>query len=114
MKKKLKSSQTKRLEIIHIRLFDDLPSKIIGEIQRSISQVSNKTNLIIYRHATISNDIGLHLHIESKVDNPDIGQLGIRLAAALKEYGEVNHSIWFREINDTSLLNENSNNIKTK
>ena len=49
---------------------------------------------VVYKHVMINNGFSIHLnHDTKKVDNGG-SQLGLSIAASLKEYGLVNHSIW--------------------
>jgi hypothetical protein len=48
----------------------------------------------IYRHASLANDIGIHLQLESVADGIDGSRAGFRLAAELLQYGMVEHSNW--------------------
>ncbi len=53
----------------------------------------------LYRHASLGRDISLHLFHEGSRDEVRKSELGLRLAASLKESGLVSHSLWVLEEN---------------
>lgn len=89
-----------RLEILHLRMAgDDLPG-LAEEIRRAVAGERDLLSLRIWRHATIADDLGIHLFVEA-VDAPDSqSNLGLRLAAALREHGMVEHTVWLLEESD--------------
>jgi hypothetical protein len=88
----------KWLEVVELRtagsnreLLESQLQTLIDAIEKATPQQAIKS----YRRVMISNDFSIHLYHEStKVENKG-SQLGLRLASALKEFGLVNHSIWF-------------------
>ncbi len=92
----------KRLEIIHLRLTGARPQGLVEEIQKSIRGQDGLINVQVYHHAAISTDLGIHLHLDNKVNDPNISEFGVRLASALREYGIVEHTIWLEEKNKYS------------
>ncbi len=48
----------------------------------------------VYRHSTVETDWSIHLHYQSEREDVCESSLGLRLAAALKEFGLVHHSVW--------------------
>ena len=84
----------KRLEIIHLRLAGGLPSDLIEEIRRSTTTKSESASVGLYCRVNVENDIAIHLHLEESGPDNQASDLGLRLAAALKEYGMVEHTIW--------------------
>ena len=88
----------KWLEVIELRtagsnreLLESQLLLLIDEIEKATQEQTIKS----YRRVMIDNDFSIHLfHDSTKVENKG-SQLGLRLASALKEFGLVNHSIWF-------------------
>jgi len=88
----------KWLEVIELRsgssnqeLLESQLLTLIDEVEKAIQQQTIKS----YRRVMIDTDFSIHLfHDSTKVENKG-SQLGLRLASALKEFGLVNHSIWF-------------------
>lgn len=68
-----------RLEIIRLRMAAAVPDGLLEEIRRSGR---------IFRHATLTTDLAVHVMSE---------EVGVRIAAALREYGMVDHSVWIEE-----------------
>ena len=84
----------KRLEIIHLRLAGVVPSGLIEEIRQSTINTREPASVGLYCRVNVENDVAIHLHWKaSGPDNP-VSDLGLRLAAALKEYGMVEHTVW--------------------
>jgi hypothetical protein len=87
----------KWLEVIELRsvysnreLLESHLRTLLAAIDKATQQQSIKS----YRRVMIGNDFSIHLyHDSTKLENKG-GQLGLRLASALKEFGLVNHSIW--------------------
>ena len=80
----------KKLEIIHLRLAGDCRSKLVEEIRQSLGVARAR----IFRHATIDGDLSIHLLGEGDAHH---SELGVRLSAALRDYGLVDHAIWLEE-----------------
>ena len=84
----------KRLEIIQLRLAGSLPDGLIEEIRQSAASEKQPTSVSIYHRANVENDIAIHLHQEVPESDNQASNLGLRLAAALREYGMVEHTVW--------------------
>jgi hypothetical protein len=84
----------KQLEIIHLRLIDTPPPNLVKDIKKSIADQGKHINIRVYHHATISTDLGFHIHLENTKDDPSISEFSARLVSALKEYGMVEHTVW--------------------
>ncbi len=87
----------KHLEIINLRLTGARPQGLVDEIRKSVADQSGLVKIHIYHNSTITTDLGIHLHLEADAGDPHVTELGIRLASSLKEYGMVDHSIWFEQ-----------------
>ncbi len=87
----------KRLEIIHLRLAGALPVSLVSEVQKSVATEIDNDSVRIYHHATLANDLGIHLHLQPDQNEKKASALGVRLAAALREYGMVEHTVWIEE-----------------
>lgn len=87
----------RRLEIIHLRLAGDRPPGLADDIRRSIAAEVDLESVWVYHHATVPSDLGVHLHLQ--VDDPEgrPSDLGVRLAASLRELGMVEHTVWLEE-----------------
>jgi len=87
----------KWLEIIELRsvskhhalVEQDLADLAAGADQEVKPQVIN-----VYRHLTVETDWSIHLHYQSEREDVCESPLGLRLAAALKEFGLVHHGVW--------------------
>lgn len=87
----------KWIELIQLRSAGSKREILESELQRLIDEVDRKrkTKIIMaYSRVSIDTDFSIHIiHDSKKVENSG-SRLGLRLAAALKEFGLVNHSIW--------------------
>jgi hypothetical protein len=84
----------KRLEIIQLRLAGSLPDGQLEEIRQSAANDNPPTSVSIYHRANVENDIAIHLHQEMPEADNQASNLGLRLAAALREYGMVEDTVW--------------------
>jgi hypothetical protein len=83
------------LEIIHLRLAGNPPAALVEQIHASIAAEDCPVEVRVYRHATVTTDIAIHLL--SGEGGACASDLGLRLAAALKEHGMVEHTVWIEE-----------------
>ena len=87
----------KWIEVIQLRSLsidrNFLESKL-QELVHEVNRTSKEQRIKIYNREMIDSDICLVLFQD--VEKEEIGEsrLGLRLVAALKEFGLVNHSIW--------------------
>ena len=87
-----------RLEIIHLRLAGNPPEGLVEKIHTSIAAKGCPTEVRIYRHATVTTDIAVHLL--SGKGGTCASDLGLLLAEALREHGMVEHTVWIEEKDD--------------
>jgi len=91
----------KWLEIINVRCagqVNEVYSQI--DLKQALHRTGKETGLKrirIYRHASLSRDISIHLFYESSELQVNKSELGLRLTASLKELGLVSHSLWMLE-----------------
>jgi hypothetical protein len=87
----------KWIELIQLRSAGGNREILESELQRLIDEVDRKRKskvVMAYSRVSIDTDFSIHIiHDSKKVENSG-SRLGLRLAAALKEFGLVNHSIW--------------------
>ena len=84
----------KRLEIIHLRSSGQ-PLESLGErIRESISSGGgNEAVVTLYRRHGLETDLAVHICCHGKPQTRP-SDLGLNLAAALREYGLVEHTLW--------------------
>ncbi len=83
------------LEIITLRTLEEIPGELVQELLRSFRDDS-EIRLELYRRVKVSSDLSVHLHREVARDEPRRSDLGLRLAAALRDHGRVSHTVWER------------------
>lgn len=84
----------RRLEVIHLRWTGPRPDDVLEAVREAVAGLGARCRVEVYQHAGVPSDVGIHLrHGEGRVD-PDLVSLGTRLAAALRDLGMVEHSIW--------------------
>ena len=94
-----------RLEIIHVRLAGPRLLGMLAKIRRSMASDGEAMQMAIYHNATVPGDLAIHLRWSGEPPAPDQGspsEPGVRLAAALKEHGMVEHTVWMEETEVTS------------
>jgi hypothetical protein len=84
----------KTLEIIHLRLAGNNPQNLVDIIREAIGPHGDELDICIYQHTKLTNDLSVHLKRESTGRDEDASDVGTRLAALLKDFGMVAHSVW--------------------
>jgi hypothetical protein len=87
----------KSLEIIQLRAVDGNRQLLESELGRLIEAVvSDRENpaVVAYRRPMVDTDYCIQLTHDSSGIEASGSPLGLRLAAALKEFGMVSHSVW--------------------
>ncbi len=84
----------RRLEVLHVRLTRPGSAELVEEIRRSAAAQPGLLSLRCYRHASFPTDLAVHLQLDQAASDPQVTELGVRLAAALREYGMVEHTAW--------------------
>ena len=90
----------KTVEIITVRMDLQREKRLLGELRTTLDRKSLSDDRVIvqiYRHATVETDLSIHLYWETLGADDLPSDLGRRLASALKEFGPINHSVWFEE-----------------
>ena len=90
----------KTLEIIHLRLAGDSPQTLVEAIRKSVGSDADLMETRIYRHTRLETDLAVHLHREVGMGRACVSDVGIRLAALLREYGMVERSVWVEAYED--------------
>jgi hypothetical protein len=86
----------KILEIIHLRLAGETSGNMYKLMRELIGPDPEGMKIRFYRHVKLANDLRVHLHREAAGGDLGASEAGIRLAALLKDYGMVEHSVWTR------------------
>jgi hypothetical protein len=87
----------KWIESIQLRSAGSNREILESKLQRLVDEVVSKRKrqvIMAFSRVSIDTDFSIHIfHDSKKVENGG-SRLGLRLAAALKEFGLINHSIW--------------------
>lgn len=84
----------KTLEIIHLRLTGENPENLETMIRKCIGTEFEKMEIRIYRNGKLASDLAVHLIRDVDENDRGASDVGIRLAAMLRDHGMVYHSIW--------------------
>lgn len=84
----------KILEIIHLRLAGETSRNMVKLMREFIGPEPEGVEVRFYCHVKLENDIAVHLHREGAGREEGPSEVGTRLAALLKDYGMVDHSVW--------------------
>jgi hypothetical protein len=90
----------KRLGIIHLRLARALPPGLVEEIRESKINTRDSASVALYCRVNVENDVALYLHLEESGPGNQASDLGVRLAAGLREFGMVEHTVCAEESAD--------------
>jgi len=88
---------TKWLEIIELRTGTKNTEKLERVLQTLVEAVKegpDRGKIKIYRSYSIHSDYSIHLLHKSTKPDVEGSQLGLHLAASLKEFGLLNHQVW--------------------
>jgi hypothetical protein len=91
----------KHLEIIRLRMSGKVPAKLIEDIRNSCSGEKQGCSVRIYYNASFLSDLAVHIHLETDSNGSVYSDLGLRLTAALREYGMIEHSVWIEDQAET-------------
>jgi hypothetical protein len=87
----------KWMEVIGIRatasnreILEAKLQELVGEVQKGDPALSIK----VLHRLSIESDLCVHLHHVSEKAEPTGSRLGLRLAAEMKAFGLVHHSVW--------------------
>lgn len=93
------------LEIIQIRTAktnQKLLSEFLFTWFTQVNESEKKGKVKIYKQINLETDYSVHIEFNGKIKN-NANLLGENLAAALKEFGIVNYSVWVEEQLNTKL-----------
>lgn len=86
------------LEIIHLRSTGEPLDSLAAEIRASAGAEETGADLLaLYRRRGLETDLAVHIRHPDRADRAGRGEpsgFGLRLAAALRAYGLVEHTIW--------------------
>jgi hypothetical protein len=83
-----------RLEVIHLRLAGTGPAGLGDEVLRAVAGRAAPRTARVFRHATVPGDLVIHLQDQPQGGAGRPTALGVQLAAALREHGMVEHTVW--------------------
>lgn len=85
----------KVLEIIHLQSGADSIASLIDQIRASLPGADERSKTVtIYRRDGLANELAIHIQHADRSAAVKQTELGLRLAAALREYGIVEHTLW--------------------
>ena len=90
----------KCLEIITLRSATNPEKGAIRELVKKMRGSDTKEPapaLVLYRNASVGNDISIHLQRNTGNGHMGKSPMGLQLARLFSEYGLVSHSIWIEE-----------------
>ncbi len=87
----------KCLEIIELRTAESNRKLLDIQMQKLIDDVAKETgaeSIKAYFRVMLATDFSIHLFHDALEGDQNGSKLGLHLAATLKEFGLVNHSLW--------------------
>jgi hypothetical protein len=85
----------KVLEIIHMQSGAGSIASLSDQIRESLLGADERSRIVaIYRRHGLVNDLAIHIQYIGRSKAAKQSELGLRLAAALREYGIVEHTVW--------------------
>ncbi len=92
----------KWLEVIELRSLRGKIEIIEPEIRELIGQIKagrEELTINVYRGFTNEGDLSIHLRHETDPSEPGKSNLGLHLAALLRDFGLIHHNVWIEEYN---------------
>lgn len=83
-----------QLEIIHLRSSGEPPEALAERIRSSLRSAGDREVMTLYRRHGVETDLAIHLRRSAKAGVTRPSQLALQLAAELRQYGLVEHSLW--------------------
>ena len=85
----------KTLEIIHLQSGTGSMASLGDQIRESLRGADERPEIVtVYRRDGLANDLAIHLQHPDRSAAAKPTELGLRLAAALREHGIVEHTLW--------------------
>ena len=87
----------KWMEVIAVRTTAGNRARLENKLQDLIGEMQKKDPaqyLKVFRRVSIESDLCVHLQYDSAKIEPTGSHLGLRLAAEMKTFGLVHHSVW--------------------
>ncbi len=91
----------KQLEIIQVRLTGKAQTALLSDIRGSVLAGTESDHVRFYCHATVPTDLSIHIHSETRTCPGRTSDLGVRLAAAMRDHGMVQHTVWIEDQSKT-------------
>jgi len=88
--------QLEIIEICSVHADRDRLEKQISELCGQVSAASVDVDLKVYMHGFVAGEFSIHLLQEIRKKSVLKSAIGEQLAAALREFGMVNHSVWIQ------------------
>lgn len=91
------------LEIIEIRAVGNQRKIVESQLQNLIDEFNQEANLQaikVYRNVMLESDLSIHLFHNSAISETGCSAVCTRLVSSLKDYGLVNHTVWFEELKE--------------
>lgn len=85
------------LEVIQIRMTEHELRRWNSMFEQLFDQIREKERcrkVKVFKRALLETDVCLHLYHDSENVEANGSQLGLHIAAALKAFGMVNHTVW--------------------
>ncbi|GEM_PF-346942 len=85
------------LEIIHLRSHSTKErNEAMTAFQNLLPPEGNAAaeNIVLFQNRHIGNDLSIHIVWPSRGTDAAKSPLGLQLAAAFSEFGQINHSVW--------------------
>ena len=85
------------LEIIHLRAYskkerDEAVVAFENLMQPELDVLQEK--IVLFQNCQIGNDLSIYIFRQSLTAGSQKSPLGLRLASAFSEFGQINHSVW--------------------
>ena len=88
------------IESIHLRTYSQAEREAATAAFQQLGMPDREKSLrdiVLFRDVSLANDLCLFIHWNGNVAGKSKSPLGLQLAAAFSEFGQINHSVWVHE-----------------
>jgi hypothetical protein len=88
------------IEIVHLRAYSepDRDAAVAAFHQLTFPELENGLeDMILFKEIDVASDLCIFIHRRGKVPRKGKSPLGLQLASAFSEFGQIDHTVWSHE-----------------
>lgn len=88
------------LEVVHLRPYSRITKEQASEAFRQLAWPAQEIGLgdiVMHANTSVSGDLCISIHWHREIPLREKSPLGLQLASAFSEFGQIEHSVWIDE-----------------